>query len=103
MKRHQLVSDEPPAAVQQSRSVRDRIEVSLDNQALSAIELLVEAGIHATRDEAATWLIMAGLAANRDMLTRMTAKVEEARRPQAKTYTRRAGDEKPWDEGEPPG
>lgn len=61
------------------------VTVSLNDQALDVIDLLVEAGITTTREAAAAWLIAAGIAVNRDLLTRITAKLDEARRLQAET------------------
>ncbi|MGH2516820.1 MAG: Clp protease N-terminal domain-containing protein, partial [Ktedonobacterales bacterium] len=45
------------------------VTISLSDQTLDAIDMLVEAGIGATRGEAAAWLLAAGIAANRDLFT----------------------------------
>jgi hypothetical protein len=50
------------------------------DQDLSAIDMLVEAGIRQTRSDAAAWLIHAGIAANESLFQRVGQTVDEIRR-----------------------
>jgi len=52
----------------------------VDDRALAAIDALVEAGIRGTRSDAASWLIGAGIEANRDLFEKVYATVAEIRR-----------------------
>ncbi len=51
-----------------------------DDQDLAAIDTLVEAGIRASRSEAAAWLVHAGIQAQRDLFDRVERTVGEIRR-----------------------
>jgi ATP-dependent Clp protease ATP-binding subunit ClpA len=55
----------------------------LDDATLSAVDALVEAGVRATRSEAAAWLISAGIETNRELFVRVNATVAEIRRLRA--------------------
>ncbi|HLJ80109.1 MAG TPA: Clp protease N-terminal domain-containing protein [Ktedonobacterales bacterium] len=55
----------------------------LDDRTLDAVDALVEAGVRATRSEAAAWLIAAGIEANRELFTRVNATIAEIRRLRA--------------------
>ena len=69
---------EPPA----SAGLRSNVITSrLDDRTLEALDALVEAGVRATRSEAAAWLISAGIEANRELFTRVNATIAEIRRP----------------------
>jgi len=56
------------------------ITCRLDDATLNALDILVEAGVRATRSDAAAWLIGAGIEAHRALIARVTATVEEIRR-----------------------
>ena len=55
----------------------------LDDNALAALDALVEAGIRSTRSDAAAWLIAAGIEAHRPLFERVQATIEEIRRLRA--------------------
>jgi ATP-dependent Clp protease ATP-binding subunit ClpA len=52
----------------------------VDDRALEALDLLIEAGIRTTRSDAAAWLIEAGIVAQSDLFTSVAATVAEIRR-----------------------
>ena len=52
----------------------------IDDRDLDALDALVEAGIKATRSEAAAWLISAGIDAHQPLFDRVYATVAEIRR-----------------------
>ena len=52
----------------------------VDDRALEALDLLIEAGIRTTRSDAAAWLIEAGIAAQSDLFASVAATVAEIRR-----------------------
>jgi hypothetical protein len=52
----------------------------IDGRDLDAIDALVEAGVRATRSEAASWLIHAGIEANKTLLDTVYGTVAEIRR-----------------------
>jgi hypothetical protein len=60
--------------------VQNVVTCRLDDDALSALDALVEAGVRSTRSEAAAWLIKAGLEANQDLLREVSGTVAEIRR-----------------------
>ena len=51
----------------------------IDNQDLEALDALIEVGIRSTRSDAASWLIHAGVEANRDILESVYTTVAEMR------------------------
>jgi ATP-dependent Clp protease ATP-binding subunit ClpA len=51
----------------------------IDDQDMDAIDALVEVGIRSTRSDAASWLIHAGVEANREILENVSATVMEIR------------------------
>lgn len=51
----------------------------IDNQDLEALDALIEVGIRSTRSDAASWLIHAGIYANRDILESVYTTVAEMR------------------------
>jgi hypothetical protein len=55
------------------------VSCRVDTDDLEAIDVLVEAGIRATRSEAAAWLIHAGIEAQRDLFTKVGATVAQIR------------------------
>jgi ATP-dependent Clp protease ATP-binding subunit ClpA len=57
----------------------------VDDRTLRALDALVEAGVHATRSEAAARLIAAGLQANQALVERVFSAVDEIRRVRAET------------------
>lgn len=57
----------------------------VDDRTLRALDALVEAGVHATRSEAAARLIAAGLQANQGLLERVFTAVDEIRRVRTET------------------
>jgi ATP-dependent Clp protease ATP-binding subunit ClpA len=68
------------------RSARDNvIACRVDDRVLDSIDALIEAGIHATRSEAAARLILDGLEANRPLLERVQAAVADIRRLREQT------------------
>lgn len=52
----------------------------LDDNDLTAVDMLVEAGIRTTRSDAASWLIHAGIQANQSLFQKMSATVAEIQR-----------------------
>ena len=56
------------------------IACRVDDDALAAIDALVEAGISGTRSEAAAWLIKAGIGAQQNLLQEINGTVAEIRR-----------------------
>lgn len=59
------------AAIQQALASRDlNVTVHLSEDAMRSIEMLVQAGIFATRSEAAAYLIGEGITAKRDLLSK---------------------------------
>lgn len=52
----------------------------LDDRALDALDVLVEAGIRPTRSDAAAWLISTGIEAHRALFERVNATVDEIRK-----------------------
>lgn len=63
-----------------SRSKDNVVACRLDNDALEAVDTLVEAGVRSTRADAAAWLIGVGLEAHRELLDDLTQTVAEIRR-----------------------
>lgn len=61
----------------------DAGDAELDAELVAALNALVAARIHASRDEAATWLIREGLAARRGVLEQIRTKVTEIERLRA--------------------
>ena len=59
----------------------------VDAQDLAAIDTLIEAGIRSTRSDAASWLIHAGIQAQADLYTRVTATVGQIRRLRQEAQT----------------
>ncbi len=51
----------------------------LDDADLAAIDTLLEAGVRTTRSEAASWLIHAGIRANRALFAQVESTVAEIR------------------------
>jgi ATP-dependent Clp protease ATP-binding subunit ClpA len=60
---------------------------------LATLDALVETGVHPSREEAAAWLIREGLAARRDVLERIGAKVAEIERLRAEARALARGDD----------
>ncbi len=52
----------------------------LNDDDLAAVDMLVEAGIRATRSDAASWLIHAGIQANQSSLQKIAGTVAEIQR-----------------------
>lgn len=52
----------------------------VDDRDLDAIDALIEAGLRSTRSEAASWLLRAGIEANRDLFEKVYTAVAEIRR-----------------------
>src|SRR5262249_13619048 len=80
----------------------------VDDGDLAAIDTLLEAGVRTTRSEAASWLIHAGIAANRALFQQVEGTVAEIRRlrGQAQSLAQQATDPPPAgppDPGPPPG
>jgi len=73
---------------------------------LGAIDMLIEAGVRATRSDAAAWLIHAGIEGNKSLFERLEATVREIRRlrERAQVITQEvASDEsQPTEPGAPP-
>lgn len=70
----------------------------VDDRTLAALDALVEAGVHATRSEAAARLMRAGMEANRELLAKVFAGVAEIRRVREETQRLAQG----WAEEEAP-
>ena len=86
--------------VQGVRSNRDNVVmVRVDDESLSSVDELVEAGIVNSRSEAAALLITEGIKSKQGMFERMAAKVEEIRR--AKEDLRRMVQDDGYDLGSP--
>lgn len=63
------------------RSGRDNVVACrLDDQALQALDALVEAGVRSTRSDAAGWLIQVGLQVHSELLDEVADTVTEIRR-----------------------
>jgi len=73
---------------------------------LEAIDTLIEAGVRATRSDAAAWLIHAGIEGNKSLFERLEATVREIRRlrEQAQTITQEvvSDESRPAEPGAPP-
>lgn len=77
------------------RSPKDNVVTCrVDDQALNAIDALVEAGIRSTRSDAAAWLIGSGIDANREFFVQVYSTVSEIRRlrEKAQALTRQGPD-----------
>lgn len=75
------------------------ITCRVDDQTLAALDALVEAGVHATRSEAAARLMHAGMEANRELLAKVFVGVAEIRRVREETQRLAQG----WAEAAPAG
>lgn len=63
------------------RSARDNVVACrLDDEALHALDALVEAGVRSTRSDAAAWLIQVGLQVHSELLDEVADTVGEIRR-----------------------
>lgn len=63
------------------RTGRDNVVACrLDDQALQALDTLVEAGVRSTRSDAAAWLIQVGLQVHSEMIDEVAETVGEIRR-----------------------
>jgi hypothetical protein len=60
----------------------------LDDRAVDALDTLIEAGVRATRSDAAAWLIQAGIEANGPLFESVSATVVEIRRLRAEAQHR---------------
>lgn len=79
------------AALAQPEGARNNVVMCrVGDPDLEAIDTLVEAGVRATRSDAAAWLIRAGIEGNRPLFERLQATVLEIRRlrEQAQAITR---------------
>jgi ATP-dependent Clp protease ATP-binding subunit ClpA len=76
----------------------------IDDRDLDALDALVEAGIKATRSEAAAWLISAGIDAHQPLFDRVYATVAEIRRlrGEARTIASEAAPRRPAAPGDAP-
>jgi len=98
LRKAQRVARADERARRESRSKDNVITCRLDDQALDALDTLVEAGVRSTRAGAASWLIGVGLEANRPLLEELTQTVAEIRRLRhaaayrAQRFTRRDQD-----------
>jgi len=69
-----------------SGGTRDNVvSCRLGDEDLAAIDTLIEAGIRSTRSDAASWLIHAGVQANKELFDRVRSTVEEIRRLREQT------------------
>jgi ATP-dependent Clp protease ATP-binding subunit ClpA len=78
-----IVTQQPTSPRTHSAQAATRSNVitcRIDGRDLDAIEALVEAGVRATRSEAASWLIHAGIEANKLLLDTVYGTVAEIRR-----------------------
>ena len=103
----EIVAQAPGAGRSEgSGGPRDNVvSCRLSDEDLSAIDTLIEAGIRSTRSDAASWLIHAGVQANKELFDRVRSTVEEIRR--LREQTQRMADElmqgKQPPDGEPDG
>lgn len=81
--RRDVLAEAMPPPQQQAGLKSNVVTCRLDDRALEGIDALVEAGVRATRSEAAAWLIAAGIEANRELFTRVNATIEQIRRLRA--------------------
>jgi len=98
----------PPAAGPKNNVVTCR----LDDRSLDALDALVEAGVRATRSDAAAWLIAAGIDTHQALFDRLAATIQTIRqlRQEAQAIAHevasaphaRADPSPPADSGEPP-
>ena len=59
----------------------------MDDADLAAIDTLLEAGVRTTRSEAASWLIHAGIQANRALFAQVESTVAEIRQLRGRAQT----------------
>jgi ATP-dependent Clp protease ATP-binding subunit ClpA len=70
-----------PESGSEASGPRDNVvSCRINDRDLEKIDMLIEAGIRSTRSDAASWLIHAGIAANRQLFERVQATVGEIRR-----------------------
>jgi hypothetical protein len=67
-------------STQPTSSKSNVVTCRIDAQDLDAIDALVEAGVRNTRSDAASWLIHAGIEANKALLEKVYGTVAEIRR-----------------------
>ena len=79
---NQNISVEPLKEVAKNKS--NVVACRVDGDDLDAIDMLVEVGIRTTRSDAASWLIHAGIDANRSVLESVQATVGEIRQLRTK-------------------
>jgi Arc/MetJ-type ribon-helix-helix transcriptional regulator len=76
------------AAIQNVLSTRDlNLSVSVSDDALKSIEMLVEAGIFASRSDAAAFLIGEGIKAKQELFTQVTDKIDQIQKLKAELKT----------------
>ncbi len=76
------------AAIQNVLSTRDlNLSVSVSEDSLKSIEMLVEAGIFASRSEAAAFLIGEGIKAKQELFTQVTDKIDQIQKLKAELKT----------------
>lgn len=79
--RARLAQSAPAERPEDVSGPRDNVlSVRVSDSDLEAIDTLIEAGIHATRSEAAAWLIRSGIGGNRALLEKVESTVGEIRR-----------------------
>jgi hypothetical protein len=79
--RRAVVREQRAAERAARRTGRDNVVACrLDDQALQALDALVEAGVRSTRSDAAGWLIQAGLQVHSELLDEVSGTVSEIRR-----------------------
>lgn len=62
------------------RTASNVVMCRMDDRSLAAIDTLIDSGVHATRSEAAAWLVQAGVEANADLMMMLTGTAVEIRR-----------------------
>lgn len=90
------VAEELARTVEASQTRGHVVTCRVDEPTLRALDALVEAGVHATRSEAAARLIEAGMRANDAFLQRVFGAVEEIHRVQRETLALA----RQWDSGD---
>ena len=104
--RMQIVQTLETGGVSEAASPKNTvITCRLDDRAIDAIDALIEAGIRSTRSDAAAWLIGVGIEAQRPLLERVYATVDQIRqlRVEAREIARVVSGDAPVADAAPPG
>ncbi len=72
-------SSVPPSAQPGAGPKSNVITCRLDDRSLDALDMLVEAGVRATRSDAAAWLIAAGIDSHQELFARLASTIQSIR------------------------